>query len=291
MKLSIVVIFHNMRREAARTLYSLSPNYQRGVGSAEYEVIAIDNGSACPLDPEEVTQHGENFRYHFHATESVSPVGAVNLGSKMARSESLAVIVDGARMASPGLIRQTLMAQNLHPVPFIGALAWHIGPDIQPRSIQHGYNQDVEDQLLKAVNWRRDGYQLFDNSTIAPSSKNGFLGGFPVECSWFSIPKHFFESIGGFDPAFISPGGGLCNHEFRNRVATHQDTVSIVLLGEGVFHQVHGGAATNAPPDRRPHKMFDEEYRSIFGKPLASPPPNETLYFGALPDVARRYLL
>ena len=43
--LSVVVVFHNMRREAERTLHSLSRAYQRGVDDLDYEVIVIDNGS------------------------------------------------------------------------------------------------------------------------------------------------------------------------------------------------------------------------------------------------------
>ena len=50
MRLSVVVVFHDMAREAPRTLHSLSPAYQRDLVTADYEVIAIDNGSTRPLD-------------------------------------------------------------------------------------------------------------------------------------------------------------------------------------------------------------------------------------------------
>src|SRR4029453_5975812 len=43
--LSVVVVFYNMRREAARTLHSLSRSYQRDVQDLDYEVLVIDNGS------------------------------------------------------------------------------------------------------------------------------------------------------------------------------------------------------------------------------------------------------
>jgi hypothetical protein len=86
-----------MRREARRTLHSLSAAYQTGVDSSEYEVIAIDNGSALPLSEQEVQNHGPNFQYHFFSTDSVSPVDAVNAGVKMATGEYISVIVDGAR--------------------------------------------------------------------------------------------------------------------------------------------------------------------------------------------------
>ena len=64
-KLSVVVIFYNMRREAARTLYTLSSSYQTILTGSDYEVIAIDNGSSCPLSEEEVSAFGLNFQYHY----------------------------------------------------------------------------------------------------------------------------------------------------------------------------------------------------------------------------------
>ena len=70
--LSIIVVFHQMRREAPRTLLSLSRAYQRGVEAIDYEVIAVDSRSSAPLDPAEVEAFGPEFRYLRHETESVS---------------------------------------------------------------------------------------------------------------------------------------------------------------------------------------------------------------------------
>uniref|UniRef100_UPI003527A3EF glycosyltransferase family 2 protein n=1 Tax=Roseovarius conchicola TaxID=3121636 RepID=UPI003527A3EF len=205
--LSIVVIFHNMRREAKRTLLSLSTSYQRGASAEDYEVIAIDNGSDQPLDAKEVAGMGQNFRYHFHETSSVSPAEALNLGVTMARGQYVALIVDGARMATPGLINATLAALCLSETPCIGSLSWHLGPDVQNRSIEQGYDQTVEDGLLDTIAWPEDGYQLFEISTLAQSSLPGFLGGFPAECSWVALPRVMFDQLQGYDPAFQSPGG------------------------------------------------------------------------------------
>jgi hypothetical protein len=44
-KISVIAIFHNMRREAPRTLYSLSAHYQEGILEDDYEVLAIDSNS------------------------------------------------------------------------------------------------------------------------------------------------------------------------------------------------------------------------------------------------------
>ena len=43
--LTVVVVFYNMRREAARTLQSLSRAYQQGIDDVGYEVIVVENGS------------------------------------------------------------------------------------------------------------------------------------------------------------------------------------------------------------------------------------------------------
>ena len=64
-ELSVVVVVHDMRREAARTLHSLSRAYQREVDDLDYEVIVVENGS----EPEEclgadlVRSFGPEFRY------------------------------------------------------------------------------------------------------------------------------------------------------------------------------------------------------------------------------------
>ena len=138
MKLSIVVIFHDMRREAVRTLFSLGRAGQTGIESLEYEIIAIDNGSRIPLAPEYVESLPANVRYCRYETASVSPVAAVNWGAQVASGEYVAVIVDGARMASPGLLHATMLGTQLVPEPFVFALAWHLGPKIQNVSMLEG---------------------------------------------------------------------------------------------------------------------------------------------------------
>jgi glycosyltransferase involved in cell wall biosynthesis len=290
--LSIIVIFHNMRREARRTLYSLSTKYQNDVKFSDYEVIAIDNGSAQPLSPDEVHAYGPNFRYRFFATSSVSPVDAVNVGVDMATGEFVAVIVDGARMATPGLVWGSLKGLQISSEPFVCALSWHLGPDIQGMSMQAGYDQVEEDRLLDSIKWLEDGYRLFEISTIAPSSKNGFFGGVPPECSWFAMTRALFLKIGGFDGRFQSPGGGFVNHDFRNRALNKLNSPSVVLLGEGVFHQFHGGICTNVKTQELPKtlKVFRDEYFAIRGKNNTHQKVSSAIYLGRLPDPARRFL-
>ncbi len=293
MKLSIIVIFHNMRREAARTLYSLSTRYQTGIGSDDYEVVAIDNGSTQPLDEDLVGEIGPNFTYRFFETASVSPVEAVNAGAAIATGDLIAVIVDGARMATPGLLENSLKAARLFEEPFVCSLSWHLGPDVQNISVFDGYDQAEEDRLLASIDWKKEGYRLFEVSTIAPSSRPGMLAGVPVECSWFVMPRRTFLRMGGFEPKFRRPGGGRMNHEFRNRALAQPGLQPVVLLGEGVFHQVHGGVTTNVAMKDHPAELNAAEYREIRGRDWSADVPGARApyFFGHLPDAARRFLL
>lgn len=255
-----------------------------------YEVIAIDNNSSQPIDGDVVRRFGENFSYHYFETDSPSPVGAVNFGVERATGEYVAVIVDGARMASPGLIGQSQRAVQLRTRPFVCSLSWHLGPEIQRLSMQNGYDQAEEDRLLASIDWPTDGYGLFEISTLAPSSKPGFLAGVPAECSWWTIRRCDFDELGGFDPRFESPGGGLVNHDFRDRAMALADISPISLLGEGVFHQFHGGVSTNAPQGSSPRKLFRDEYQHIRRceyQPSSTPPP---LYYGSMPETALRFV-
>lgn len=288
--LSIVVIFHDMRREAQRTLLSLSAAYQRGVSEDTYEIIAIDNGSNASLNADEIQAIAGNIRYVYHETQSASPVEALNLGGRLARGRYISLIVDGARMASPGLVRATLDAASLRAMPFLCSLSWHLGPDVQNNSILDGYCQSVEDGLLGDISWPEDGYRLFEISALAQSSRPGFLGGFPSECSWLCLSRDGFERLGGYDPAFVSPGGGLANQDIVVRAAQDGGFDFIVLLGEGVFHQIHGGVATNVEPDHHPIRDFRKEYRDLRGVEYNRPSIDNVVYFGVMPASARRFI-
>jgi len=288
--LSILVVFYNMSREAERTLYSLSTDYQEDVSTDEYEVVAIDNCSMKPLDAQRVKAFGPNFDYHFFDSGSKSPAKAVNFGAGRTHGEFLAVIVDGARMVSPGLIRESLRALKTLSNPFVCALSWHLGPDVQNTTILEGYDQVQEDILLDSVDWRNSGYRLFEISTLAQSSSVGFLGGMPSECSWFAMSSAEFIDLGGFDERFESPGGGLVNHDFLARVLSQHAISPIVILGEGLFHQIHGGVATNVPMNKHPFELFKAEYQSIHGRPFQGAKTSSPYYMGTLPSFAMKFI-
>ena len=288
-RLSVVVVAYDMTRELKRTLYSLSPKFQRDVRAQDYEVIVVDNGSPQPPHPSDWIQRpGWSVRLICRPPGDVSPCKAVNQGVAQARADHVCVMVDGARMVSPGLISGLLAILRADPDAFAITLGWHLGLQPQNLSILQGYNQQVEDRMLRTIRWRRNGYQLFSISSLALSSAGGWFA--PItESNCFTLKRRVFQERGGFDERFRSPGGGLVNLDFFRTAVMSPQLRPCVLLGEGSFHQIHGGVATNVPMDQHPGAEFSREYQQIRGE-LHTAPHYEPSYYGTLPDVTRRWI-
>lgn len=290
--LSIVVVVYNMRREAPRTLYSLSTAYQKGVSAEDYEVIVVDNGSRDGLAEGEVRKFGRSFRYLFVEQASPSPAGAVNLGLNNADGLFVGIMVDGARLASPSVVRKALECLRHFERPVVTTLGFHLGPDIQTKSILQGYNQDVEDRLLAECQWERNGYRLFEICALAGSNADGWFGQ-QAESNLIMLPRTMCAELGGFDERFDMPGGGLVNLDFYRRVVEQDEIALISLLGEGTFHQVHGGTITNKPADEVPDifRRYQEQYVRIRGEPFRAPVRRPALFgdvsMAALPWVEK----
>jgi SAM-dependent methyltransferase len=211
-RLSVIVIAYNMAREIPRTLLSLSPQMQRDLDADDYEIIVVDNGSTAQFDEAACAAIAPNIRFLKNKTTSISPVGAINLGLEAARGDVVGVLIDGARMASPGLLKGALDAMRISSEAVVGTLAFHLGPEVQMKSVLSGYNQQVEDELLSTVPWQEDGYRLFDISVLAGSSADGWFK-LPLETNALFMSKKKWDALGGFDPGFQSAGGGLANHD------------------------------------------------------------------------------
>lgn len=262
---SVIVIFFNMRREAARTLHSLSRSYQGLKTTDRYEVLAIDNGSTSTLDLQTVSSFGPEFTYHRVESDDPSLCFTINRFIEEARYENVMILIDGARILSPGILSLTAMALEAFGHPFIYTLGMHLGPKPQNYLVTEGYDAASEDTLLNSVDWRDNGYGLFAISSVALSSKRGFFSEL-TESNCFTLRKEDFLKLGGYDARFRSPGGGLCNLEFFNRVHASTDLQPVMLLGEASFHQFHGGVATNVPISQHPWESMREEYQQIIGE-------------------------
>lgn len=265
-RLSIIVVFFNMCREAERTLYTLSCAYQEGVTACEYEVIVVDNGSTSPLSAEFVESFGANFHYRFHATEEKSPVIALNQQIEECRSEFVMVMIDGAHMLSPGVVANALRAAKAYVDPFVTVVGFHLGEENQNRSVSKGYNQEKEDALLESVAWRENGYRLFGVARELSYDCAGWFGPL-AESNCFLMKKESYGRLGGLDSRFTETGGGLAILDFFRTVMESSELDYVALLGEGSFHQFHGGVASNAPYAEHPWERFHKQYKEIRGRP------------------------
>jgi hypothetical protein len=74
--------------------------------------------------------------------------------------------------------------------------------------------------------------------------------------------------MGGADERFDIPGGGFLNMDLYNEAAAIDGVIPVQLIGEGSFHQLHGGTTTNVSPEERDSKVesYREQYRQIRGR-------------------------
>lgn len=276
-----------MAREAPRSLHTLSPRYQRGVNSADYEVLAVDSGSNPPL-PQSVAEYCSPNCRILRMGGAPSPAASINAAVRAAQGEAVMILIDGARMLSPGIIRYALAAIRMFDDPVVATLAWHLGPKIQNESMLEGYCQEVEDRLLDSVDWRGDGYELFRIATLAGSSQNGWFR--PIaESNCVTVRRETWLRLGGLHEGFISPGGGWVNLDFYREACVQLDPL-VILLGEGTFHQFHGGVATNVPWKNHPNNgVFNLEYERIRGRKF-SMAEKAAIHLGSVPAQALEIL-
>ena len=205
---SVVVVVYNMAREAPRTLHSLSAAYQRHIDPDDYEVIVVDNGSNPPFDPKLIEGLSGNFRLIRIDHASPSPAQAVNRGLAEARGEVVGVMIDGARMVTPGLLHFARQGAALYDRAVVATIGWFLGFDDQKWALEVGYDQKREDALLKSINWPADGYRLFEIGTLAGSSVNGWF--LPIaESNALFLRRELWEMLEGFNERFDLPGRRL----------------------------------------------------------------------------------
>jgi glycosyltransferase involved in cell wall biosynthesis len=283
--LSVVLVSYNMDRELPRTIHSLS--HQTNIESDCYEIIVVDNGSKESVDVDSLLAINPRLRFFRYPTPSVSPIRALNFGISLAAGELVCACIDGARMATPGLLSSALAAASLSDRAVIGSLSFHLGHRPQNESVKRGYNQASEDALLETVDWKRDSYFLFDISSFDPSSRYGVFS-LPAETNSLFMNRQMWTETGGFENRFETKGGGLANLDIWAELCNDRRNTIAILWGEGTFHQVHGGVATNAVDS--PWEVFDEEYRAIRGHNFTRPARIPTL-FGTTSDPFLRFVL
>ena len=282
--LSVVVVGFDMARELPRTVASLLPPYQRGVAVDAIEIIIADNNSAEPVRRDQFPAEADVTVIRVK-DGVVSPCRAINRAANLARGDLIAVVIDGARMASPGLLQAATDAVRIDPNAFVATLGFHLGPKVQQVSVTEGYTQATEDELLAGISWPSDGYRLFEICALGESYRDGVLTA-PPETTFFVMATERFRALGGFDEGFQASGGGFCNYDFFERATADALGPFVMLVGEGTFHQLHYGATTQAGGIRRTvglgaetlGDVYAREYEVLRGRPYNRTFPLPTLH-------------
>ncbi len=271
--LSVVVIVHDMARQALNTLRSLDPGYQ-GVDPALYEVIVVENRSPRVMDHEAIAALPAA-RLPGHLTHilrdepGVSPAAAINAGLAQARGQSIGIMIDGARMLSPGVLRHVLMALRITDRALVAVPGYQLGPT--PQHPEEGRDPEEDLALLDRIGWPAAGYGLFDIASMSINNREGFFRPF-MECNCLFAPSDVLAELGGADERFDLPGGGALNLFLYHRLAHHPRTALFVLLGEGSFHQSHGGVTTTPRADRDAFlARARAQLETCLGRPFTSP--------------------
>lgn len=282
--LSVVVIVYDMAAQALNTLRSLDPGYQ-GVDPALYEVIVVENRSRFVMDRDAIAalpaaRIPGHLTYTLRDEPGQSPAAAINAGLAQARGQTIGIMIDGARMLTPGVLRHVLMARRITDRALVAVPGYQLGPT--PQHMDDDRRPEDDFALLDQIRWPEAGYGLFEVSSMSQANRQGFFRAF-MECNCLFAPADVLADLGGADERFDLPGGGALNLFMYHRLAHHPRTELFVLPGEGSFHQTHGGVTTAPRADRDAFlaRVLDQ-LNTLLGEPFTSPDMPATL-LGQLP--------
>ena len=288
---SFVLIAYDMPAQAENTIRSLLPDYQLGVSVEDYEVLIVENESSNNISKEFLEALPSNFSYHLRRETQPTPIHAINYGLEHAKGESICVMIDGARLLTPGVVKNTILGHRISNSAIVTVPGYHLGFELQQKAVGSGYDSAREQALMRSISWPESGYRLFDIACFSGSCVHGFY--LPhSESNCISMPREIWKDLGGYDVRFDMRGGGLVNLDLYKRACEYTGVTHIFLHGEGTFHQFHGGVTTGGENSIDRQKFIDEikeQYQQIRGHSFTSPETNP-LYLGELSSSAQKFV-
>ena len=265
--LSVVVVAYDMARELPRTLRSLAPDYQRGIAADDYEVVRRRQRVACARrrgadrrvprpDPRRTARPGTALTGAGGQPRARAGRGRARRAAHRRRPHRV------ARPAGAGPPRRpsSRPARRRHPRAGTSGRSLHMdaaGPatTARPRTSSwlRSTGRPTATGCSGSARWRR-----------RPPGAGSDRWARATRCS---SRRELWAELGGLDERFVLPGGGRVNHDLYRRACALDGAQLVVLLGEGTFHQTHGGAATSG---RYAKADADAEYEALRGEPFAA---------------------
>lgn len=261
--ITLIIAAYNIPQQLQRTLTSCTAIYQN-VDPSNLEVIIIDNGSDVPLQKSDFPNFPRVSKV-IRIDGRSSPVFGMNVGIEEAKYSTVALMIDGAHMLTPGVIGNAKSIIDLKRRAVINVPQYILGCESQNlRSVENAFDREAED--LRQLGWPADGYTLFDYAVVAGEGANKhYLDA--IESNCLVTTKEVLADCGAYDERFDEAGAGLANIELFNRLCHDPKNQYVTLVGEGSFHQDHNGTTTSLSSDERDRvvKSYYEKYKEVTG--------------------------
>lgn len=275
-KFSFLILCYDMAEEVKNTLLSLTPEYQTEEKD-NYEVLIAENPSPNNLSNIDFSEYGADISY-FRNKENIPLTKALNDLATKAKGEYLIVIPDGARLLSSGIIKYCKQAIKIEEKSIVAFHGFHLGLYPQQISLKENlYSKEQERSFLRDINFPKNPDALFFNACWAGSSKTGSFFQM-AESNCLMLPKLLWDRLGGYDQRLDSPSGGLANLDLYSRAVSDKNHKLFFVLGEGSFHQLHGGDTTNSDVDK--FSIYKSEYLKKTGSEWKFPNRHNYEYLG-----------
>jgi hypothetical protein len=270
---SVLVTVFDMPVQAMNTLMSLQADYQFDAPEHDYEVIVVENKSSNCLNGKDVEALGKNFHYFLREESGVSPAAAINFAATHAQGQYVGLVIDGARMLSPGVIKYVLAATRMYDAPLVAVPGYELKSPVSATAPQR---TEWEKSQLTSIDWNNNGYRLFEQAQFSEGNLQGYFHPL-MECSALFCQRSAFEQIGGANIEFNKPGGGSLNLHIYRSLGLISRAQLVILPGEGSFHQFHSGVTTRSYEDRERtitefndqlNSFWDGQYKALTREPI-----------------------
>ena len=212
--LTVVVVFYNMRREAARTLRSPFARATNRVSrtsptrSSRSRTARSRPEARRGVRPE--LRPRVPLRRHGRGGSAVALARAERGNQGRSRQQLRADDRRGAHVLTPSVVELGLKGlRDVRDRPSSRHSSGTCGPGQQGDAMSDGYDQAYEDRLFGPH--RLAGCRAIDSSRSATSSAGATGSTACGRATACSCPRAQLEQVGGFDENFSMPGGGFAN--------------------------------------------------------------------------------